>query len=523
MVEGDRGRLRIGDLILDQNELRLTRDSVELPLKGLTFDLMVLLAQRAPAIVLHDDILNALWPDTLVGEETLKQRVRLLRRALDDDPREPRYIKTIRGRGYQLIVPVSPLVETRTTAPPKPARRSWFWLAPTLLLLAVLGWFLRSPVDEPAPVGAAGGVLQVDVMTARAYEYYQRFLPSENNKAINLLQETLKRDPNYAPAYALLSRALSQQPKMGAGYFGPEALEAAQTAIKLNPELVDGWLALGLYHDVSGNPSEGNRAYERALALEPNNGPAIANMAYNKMNMGLLNEALAWNQRALEIMPEIYFGMIQQGQILTLLGLPEEAESWYRKALLLQPENSFGRLDYANLLKAQDRLDEARALLAVHEELAWGGALAKNGLGDIHAHEGNLDAAAAVFGETAAEGNAYGRYRLLIVDHLRARAGVRERLLELEAQLADQLEHTPTHLRRAAVAAALGQSERALDHLERAFASGFRNTTDLRQDIAFQSLKTHPRFIRMCTDNDTLVADMRAKVMKEMKRGQRSH
>ncbi len=98
-----RERYRVGDLILDVAAMRVTRNGDPVTLTPLSFELFVNLVRRAPDVVSRDDLLNATWKGVVVEPETLKQRVKLLRQALDDDPKSPRYIATVRGRGYQLV------------------------------------------------------------------------------------------------------------------------------------------------------------------------------------------------------------------------------------------------------------------------------------------------------------------------------------------------------------------------------------------------------------------------------------
>ena len=62
------------------------------------------------------------WPGLVVGQETVSQRVKLLRDALGDDSRMPRYIGRLRGRGYYLVPTAVALGdEVAGASPPVPA------------------------------------------------------------------------------------------------------------------------------------------------------------------------------------------------------------------------------------------------------------------------------------------------------------------------------------------------------------------------------------------------------------------
>jgi DNA-binding winged helix-turn-helix (wHTH) protein len=74
--------------------------------------LLVLLADRSPEIVSREELTEEVWQGAFVTDEVLTQSVSELRKALGDDPREPRFVVTVPKRGYQLIAPVerSPLI-----------------------------------------------------------------------------------------------------------------------------------------------------------------------------------------------------------------------------------------------------------------------------------------------------------------------------------------------------------------------------------------------------------------------------
>jgi TolB-like protein/DNA-binding winged helix-turn-helix (wHTH) protein len=96
-------RYLVGDLSIDVGRQRVTRGESAIALPKLSYDLLMALVQAAPNLVSFDELMERVWPKAVVGPETLSQRVKLLRDALGDDPRAPRYIEGLRGRGYRLI------------------------------------------------------------------------------------------------------------------------------------------------------------------------------------------------------------------------------------------------------------------------------------------------------------------------------------------------------------------------------------------------------------------------------------
>jgi DNA-binding winged helix-turn-helix (wHTH) protein len=100
---------RVGDVILDVGSRLLFREDRSIILPPKTFDLLVALVRRGRAVSRREELIDAVWPGLVVNDETLSQRIRLLRLALGDDPRTPRYIESVTGWGYRLIAPVERL------------------------------------------------------------------------------------------------------------------------------------------------------------------------------------------------------------------------------------------------------------------------------------------------------------------------------------------------------------------------------------------------------------------------------
>lgn len=110
---------------------------------------LVCLARRGGRVVTKEELIAGAWDGApFTSDEALAAVLYELRKALDDDARNPRFVETLRGAGYRLVAPVEPLEEATPdsgTTPPEagagPARDRDRRMHPGLLTLAgvVLG------------------------------------------------------------------------------------------------------------------------------------------------------------------------------------------------------------------------------------------------------------------------------------------------------------------------------------------------------------------------------------------------
>src|SRR5688572_6804846 len=98
---------RVGDLVIDEGQQLVMRGDEVIELPKLSFDLLLALVRSAPDVVSIDTLLTRVWPGVVVSPETVVQRVKMLREALNDRAAEPRYIMALRMRGYRLVAEVS--------------------------------------------------------------------------------------------------------------------------------------------------------------------------------------------------------------------------------------------------------------------------------------------------------------------------------------------------------------------------------------------------------------------------------
>jgi len=92
--------LKFGDFVLDPGARQLRRGGEERHLGPKAFDLLELLLKHSPNVVAKQTIHDQLWPGTFVSGSTLAAVVAEVRTALEDDSKEPRYLRTVHGVGY---------------------------------------------------------------------------------------------------------------------------------------------------------------------------------------------------------------------------------------------------------------------------------------------------------------------------------------------------------------------------------------------------------------------------------------
>jgi len=96
-------RYRFADFTLSPRRRTLVRGGRELPLIPRYFDLLVFLVEHRHEAVHRREIFDRVWSEVVVSDSALSQAVRTLRRTLDDDSREPRFIRTVSRHGYQFV------------------------------------------------------------------------------------------------------------------------------------------------------------------------------------------------------------------------------------------------------------------------------------------------------------------------------------------------------------------------------------------------------------------------------------
>ena len=94
---------RFGNIEIDVQNLRVTVGSEIRPLEPKSFRLLLFLAENPGRVLPKDEIITSVWPGTAVSDNSLTRAITQVRKALDDDPKTPRYIETVPTVGYRFL------------------------------------------------------------------------------------------------------------------------------------------------------------------------------------------------------------------------------------------------------------------------------------------------------------------------------------------------------------------------------------------------------------------------------------
>ena len=141
----DTDRFRLGPWLVDPGSGQIAQGETVLRVEPKAMDVLVYLASHQGQVVSREDLERHVWRGALVGYDAVTGTIIKLRKALDDDPWQPRYIATVPKRGYRLLPEVVQALEpmpveaalvppastpSRTHAlPARVPKVPWTWMA----------------------------------------------------------------------------------------------------------------------------------------------------------------------------------------------------------------------------------------------------------------------------------------------------------------------------------------------------------------------------------------------------------
>jgi len=110
------------------------KDDEIVPLGTKPFEILVALLERHGEVVRKDIIMKTVWPETHVEETNLTFNINQLRKTLGDDARSPRYIETVRSRGYKFIAGVVTQPSAIESSPGRSKKMLWWSLGAIMVI-----------------------------------------------------------------------------------------------------------------------------------------------------------------------------------------------------------------------------------------------------------------------------------------------------------------------------------------------------------------------------------------------------
>ena len=107
LAPAPQGRIHIGSLVIDTSEARVFKEGQPVALTAMEYRLLLTLAQNAGRVLTRNQILEEIWDvgRDFVNDNTLTVYIKRLREKIEEDPRQPQIIMTVRGLGYKVGEP----------------------------------------------------------------------------------------------------------------------------------------------------------------------------------------------------------------------------------------------------------------------------------------------------------------------------------------------------------------------------------------------------------------------------------
>lgn len=524
---------------------RLWSGARELRLTPKASAVLKVLLEHAGKPVSKEDLFASVWSDTVVSDDALTTCVQELRKVLDDDARQPRFIETRHRRGYRFVAPLStPAAETTADSPPTPAGISAVAVLPFVdmspdrdqdylceglaeelinalthvdglrVAARTASFQFRSSGADVREIGRQLGVatllegsvrkaddrLRVTVQLVEVASGYHRWSQRFDRKLDDVF--AIQDEIAESVATSLRGSVLSHREK--------QALVRPQTGAAAYEYYLRG--RQHLPRMTQPDLQKSGDMFGRAIELDADYGPAVAGLAMVHATLyewfGAKDDDLVQaeraSQRALELAPDFAEAHVARGFVLSLSRRYAEAEREFEQAIRISPNQFDGYYYFARASFAQGEIERSADLFRKaadvrHEDFQSPMLLAQS-LKMLGRHEeaqqatregirraenilvlNPLDGRALSLGSAA-----------LLDDGQKARAlAWSQRSLELYPDDLSAL------VNGACLRAKLGQKEEALELLERVFARGWGKRDWIEQDPDYDILRDDPRFKKL--------------------------
>ena len=293
--------------------------------------------------------------------------------------------------------------------------------------------------------------------------FWNKRTGADLRKAIDYFSQAIAKDPNYALAYVGLADSyllLSSYAAVSPGESLPPARSALKKALELDDSLAEAHASFGLLATLELDLHPALDELKRAAELKPNYATAHHWLALAHMTLAQFDPAISEAKRAIELDPLSLVINADTSWIYFSARRYDEAEAQVRKTLEIGPQFFLAHYYWGEILQFEERLNEAIAEFQKAFEL-------------------NNDP-----------------YSLAILGQAYARNGQQDEAQKILARLNEQAKsHYVAPYALALVQIGLGDKDRAIEELERAYARGETNYLfAIKVDPMLDDLRGDPRF-----------------------------
>lgn len=353
------------------------------------FDLLLYFAGHPAETLSRDRLIADVWGGKFVTDDAVMVAVYALRQAFEDDSKAPRFIETIRGRGYRWIATPS--------EKPAPRRRPIFAIASAMLIatgFAALVWGVLRPAPPMPSMKRTADLVRAN---ARGVFFSERTTKRDLETARNEFLSAIRIDDRFAEPHAALAQVDVRLIEIGVNAIESEAeaRREVERAHELAPELSLSHAALATVQFVLDRDAEGaERSYRHAIELDPSLPGVRRRYSYLLGARGRFDEAIEQARAAVDMEPVSAGAIADLAWTQLLAGRLDEAEQLYREAARLDPSNAgtYFSLGYclelrSNPTAALDSYRRAMQIIGAPPEYFadLDRAFAKSGMTGVHA------------------------------------------------------------------------------------------------------------------------------------------
>lgn len=219
--------------------------------------------------------------------------------------------------------------------------------------------------------------------------FYERRTRDDLSRAYEYFQQAVKLDPSYARGWSALAWVLVTRGEGGEGSTFEQGYRdgraAAERALQLDPGLAEAHAAIGrIKRGYEWDWAGADAAFQKALALEPQNSVVLLGASSLQASLGHFDEAVALNRRAVEIDPLSVTAHVALGMHAYYADQQELATDAFQKALAISPDGPEAHYLLGLVYLAQAKPQQALAEFEKNHpnsERAVGQALAYSALG----------------------------------------------------------------------------------------------------------------------------------------------